>query len=159
MRKVDRRALFGFIGVCLLAGLAGYLLITPDIPGWYAGLHKPAFTPPDWAFSPVWTVLYIAMGIAAYMIWKSDSQKREKANAILLFAIQLVLNVMWVFVFFGMHNIRGGFLVAFGLMVAIALTIVSFAKISGKAALLLVPYILWVIFATALNFSVVLLNP
>jgi len=159
MRKVDRRALFGFIGVCLLAGLAGSLLIIPAIPEWYASLQKPSFTPPEWVFRIVWIVLFILMGIAAYLVWVNGARKKERANAILLFAIQLVLNVMWVFVFFGMHNLQGGFLVAVGLLLAITLTIVKFAKISGKAALLLVPYLLWIIFATALNFSVVLLNP
>jgi benzodiazapine receptor len=145
--------------VCECAGVIGSIFTTGAIPTWYASLQKPAFTPPNWLFAPAWTTLYLLMGIAAFIIWRKGLDDKQVRTALIIFAIQLVLNILWSIAFFGMEAPLYGLIVIILLWVAILITILSFWKISSAAAWLLVPYILWVSFATALNTSIWLLNP
>ena len=145
--------------VCECAGLIGSIFTTSAIPTWYASLQKPAFTPPNWLFTPAWTTLFLLMGIAAFIIWRKGLDDRQVRTALIIFAIQLVLNILWSIAFFGMEAPLYGLIVIILLWFAILITILSFWKISSAAAWLLVPYILWVSFATALNTSIWLLNP
>lgn len=146
-------ALAGFVAVCEAAGLIGTAFTVQAIPAWYALLVKPSFAPPNWLFGPVWTLLYLMMGTAAWLVWQS-----QRAGALKVFWLQLALNAAWTPLFFGLHNPLAG-LVCIGLMwLAIVWTIVGFWRVSRPAAWLLVPYLAWVSFATALNLAIFLLN-
>lgn len=146
------------IALPLLAGFVGSLVTTPAIPGWYAGLEKPSFSPPDWVFMPVWTVLYILMGISLFLIVRDGIGTTAKRTATVLFAVQLALNMLWSFLFFGLRSPEAGLAGIVALLIAIFATALSFRKISQTAALLLVPYICWTSFAMILNAIVALLN-
>ncbi|MFH1390092.1 MAG: TspO/MBR family protein, partial [Candidatus Margulisiibacteriota bacterium] len=130
----------------------------PSIPTWYAALNKPFFNPPNWLFGPVWTLLYLMMGLAAYLIWEKGWGSKEVKLAFLPFALQLALNVAWSVVFFSLHSPWGAFIVIVFLWLLILETIIRFGKLSRPAAWLLVPYILWVSFASVLNLAVAILN-
>jgi tryptophan-rich sensory protein len=148
--------------VCLAAGIIGSAFTMPAIAGWYATLAKPAFSPPNWLFGPAWTVLYILMGASLYLVWSKNSTLKEakwKSIAIKAFAIQLILNVAWSVLFFGLQSAVLGFAGIVALWISIAATMRLFRKIDRKAFWLLVPYILWVSFAAVLNFSIWVLNP
>lgn len=144
--------------VCQLAGVVGSIFTTPSIPTWYASLQKPFFTPPSWLFAPVWITLFILMGVSVYLIWVKGVKNKQVKIALLIFGIQLVLNVLWSFLFFGLHSPFYGFIDIVVLWVAIALTILKFFNISRKAGALLLPYIVWVTIAMALNFYIWMLN-
>ncbi len=146
------------IMICLFAGLIGSFFTSSAIPGWYATLAKPAFSPPNWIFAPVWTTLFVLMGISMYIIWNKGLQNRDVKISLFIFGIQLVLNVLWSFLFFGLRSPFYAFVEIIILWVAIAFTIQNFLKISRTAGLLLVPYILWVSFAAILNFLIWNLN-
>ncbi|KLK88206.1 TspO and MBR [Methanoculleus sediminis] len=146
------------IGVSLAAGQIGSIFTMPAIPTWYAGLTMPAFSPPSWVFGPVWTVLYILMGIALYLVWSKGWHKNVHV-ATAIFGAQLILNVVWSFVFFGMQAPFFALIVILFLWVAILMTIVAFDRVSVPAAILLVPYLLWVSFAAYLNYGIYVLNP
>jgi len=146
------------IVICELAGMIGAIFTTPSIPTWYAGITKPTFSPPNWIFAPVWTTLFALMGIAAYLVYEKGTNKKVVKVALGIFAIQLVLNIKWSLIFFGMHNPGYAFIEIIFLWLAILLTIIAFFKISKPAAYLLIPYILWVSFASFLNFSIWQLN-
>lgn len=148
-------ALAAFIIVCNLAGAFGAIFTLDAIPTWYAFLAKPTFSPPNWVFGPVWTALYILMGISAYLIWK---QGKKAAFALQAFALQLILNALWSFLFFGMRSPAAGFAGIVPLWLSIAYCIDLFWGIDRRAAYLLVPYIAWVTFATLLNLSIWMLN-
>lgn len=136
-------------------GLGAFFTITA-IESWYSTLNKPSWNPPNWLFGPVWTLLYILMGIACYLIWKSD-HPRKKAMLKLYF-IQLILNALWSPAFFGMQSPIFGLLVIVPLWAAILLSIIQFRKVSLLTSALMVPYLLWVTFATGLNGAIFLLN-
>ncbi len=140
-----------------VGGLSGFFTVKA-IPGWYAQLNKPWFNPPNWLFSPVWTSLYIMMGIALWLVWKSDAPQQLKQRAICLFAAQLVLNFFWSLIFFNLHQIGWALVEIIALWTTILLTIFAFAKVSTTAAWLLVPYLSWVSFASILNYSLWGLN-
>jgi len=144
--------------LCELAGVIGALFTTPSIPGWYAGLVKPSFNPPNGIFAPVWTALYALMGLAAWLVYAKGAKRPEVKRALTVFAVQLVLNVLWSIVFFGAHQVFAAVVVILLLWAAILWTILLFRGISRAAAYLLVPYILWVSFASVLTVSVYLLN-
>jgi benzodiazapine receptor len=146
------------IVICELAGAVGSIFTTPAIPGWYAGLAKPPFNPPNWVFAPVWTILYALMGMAAYLVYEQRAKTGAGRKALAVFGAQLILNALWSIVFFGAHAILGGIVVIVLLWAMILASIWLFAKISKAAAALLVPYILWVSFATVLNISLYALN-
>lgn len=139
----------------LTAGFVGSFFTAPFIESWYSTLDKPLLSPPNWVFAPVWTTLYILMGISLYLIWSS---KKNNKSALDIFIVQLVLNSLWSIVFFGRQDPVGGFIVIVVLWFTIAKTIYEFNKINTKAAYLLVPYLLWVSFASYLNLMIVLLN-
>jgi benzodiazapine receptor len=156
MRKALTLALF--VGVCELAGIIGALFTTPSIPGWYAGLTKPSFNPPNAVFAPVWTTLYALMGLAAWLVYEKRTKSPGSRKALAVFVVQLVFNVLWSIAFFGAHQILGAFVVIVALWVLIAGTIRLFWKISKPAGLILGPYLLWVTFATVLNAALYVLN-
>ena len=151
-RMIDPVKLVLSIIICQLAGFIGSLFTRPAIPMWYAILNRPSFTPPSSLFTPVWTILFLLMGISLFLIWRRGEPARQIKIAILFFSIQLVLNILWSFLFFGLKSPFAGLIEIVILWIAISLTIVSFYRISKTAALLLVPYILWVSFAIVLNF-------
>jgi translocator protein len=139
-----------------LGGIAGYAT-SQNILTWYVTLNKPFFTPPNYLFGPVWTSLFIMMGIACYLIWQSTHESKNKALTI--YAIQLALNFSWSFVFFQFHQLGLAFIIIVCMWLSIFTTIVFFRKINNIAAWLLIPYILWVSYASALNFAVWQMNP
>jgi benzodiazapine receptor len=128
--------------ICELAGIIGSVFTTPSIPGWYEGLAKPPFNPPNWIFGPVWTILYAMMGVAAYLVYEKGMRNKEVKRAMAVFAGQLLLNTLWSIVFFGAHMILAGAGVIVLLWVGILASILLFRPISKPAACLLVPYIL-----------------
>ncbi len=147
------------IAVFEAAGIIGAVFTTPAIQsGWYLELVKPALNPPAWVFGPVWTTLFALMGIAAFLVWKKGSDRKDVKIALGIFLGQLVLNTLWSIIFFGLHSPGGALIEIILLWLAILATIIAFAKISKPAALLLMPYILWVSFAGYLNFSIWTLN-
>ena len=158
MKLVDIVKLISLILLSQAAGVAGSVFTVSSIPTWYQTLEKPFFTPPNWLFAPVWLVLYTLMGIAAFLVLKKGfSQKRVKV-ALWIFTAQLILNALWSVIFFGLRNPLWGFVEIVILWFAILLTIVYFYRVSKPAGLILIPYILWVTVASALNFFVLILN-
>lgn len=146
------------LAISQLAGIIGAIFTTPAIDGWYAGIVKPALNPPSWIFGPVWTTLFVLMGIAAFLVWRKGLERRDVKIALGIFLGQLVLNTLWSIIFFGMQSPGAAFIEIIFLWLAILATIVTFAKISRPAAWLLVPYILWVSFASYLNYAIWMLN-
>ena len=147
------------IVACQCAGLIGSVFTMKAIPTWYATLEKPVFTPPNWLFAPAWGTLYLLMGIAAFIIWRRGLENIQVKRALLIFLVQLILNALWSVVFFGFESPLYGFIVIAGLWIAILFTTLEFSRISTAAMVLLLPYILWVSFASALNASIWILNP
>jgi benzodiazapine receptor len=142
------------IVICELAGIIGSVFTAPSIPIWYAGLEKPKLSPPNWVFGPVWTTLFVLMGIAAFLVWTRGLERKEVRTALGIFIGQLILNALWSIIFFGMKSPGGAFIEIIFLWLAIVVTIIAFYKISKPAAWLLIPYILWVSFAVYLNYSI-----
>ena len=155
---VEILKLFFSILICQFAGLIGSFFTFRSIPTWYKNLKKPSFAPPNWIFAPVWVTLYALMGISVFIILRADLSNLSVQLALLIFGVQLALNVLWSFVFFKLRSLRGGFITIVVLWIAIFLTILSFLNISLFAALLLVPYIIWSSFAAVLNYSISMLN-
>jgi tryptophan-rich sensory protein len=161
MRKMSIRNIFKLIisiVACLGAGAIGSVFTRSAIPTWYANLEKPFFTPPNWLFAPAWTLLYILMGIAAFLVWRKGLGNRQVRTTLIVFLIQLVLNSLWSVVFFGLESPLSGLIVISILWVAILVTIIKFFRISRVASVLMWPYLLWVTFAAVLNASIWLLN-
>ena len=159
MHRLGTLALF--ILACELAGIAGSLFSIQSIPTWYAALVKPSFSPPNWLFAPVWTVLYAMMGAAAFLVWekRNGSQKTHACAALKIFCAQLILNALWSFVFFGLRSPLLGLIIIILMLSAIALSMWRFYFVDRRASWLMVPYLLWVCFATLLNFYIFALNP
>lgn len=151
MKKHSFLWLLVFILVAEGAGFLG-LLFMGSVDGWYVTLAKPPLNPPPWIFGPVWTVLYALMGIAAYLVW------RQKSEALQFYWVQLIVNAVWTPLFFGLQNPRLALVDIVILFVLIIATIVVFARVKRVAAALLIPYLVWVGFATYLNVMIVLLN-
>jgi len=143
---------------CLLAGFIGSAATTPSIPTWYASLQKPAFNPPNWIFAPVWTTLFIMMGVAAFLVWDKGLENKKVRISLGIFGLQLLLNVLWSILFFGLQSPLYAFIDIIMLWASILATIIYFYRISAAAAYLLIPYILWVSFASLLNLSIAMLN-
>lgn len=154
----DWLVLVGFILCSQAAGIVGSLFTTPVIGGWYATLVRPVLAPPNWIFGPVWTTLFFLMGVAAFLVWQKGVARHEVKVALGIFLFQLMLNTLWSIIFFGFRNPGGAFLEIVFLWLAIVTMMVAFWRISKWAALLLLPYILWVSFAAYLNFSFWQLN-
>lgn len=144
--------------IVFLAALAGSVFTSGKVGNWYAGLIKPSFNPPNWVFSPVWTILYILMAAALYLVWSHKGEIKKVRQALKAFFVQLIFNSAWSIIFFGMENIIGALILIFALWLAIAYTINRFSKVSRLASYLLYPYIVWVTFATVLNYSIWVLN-
>jgi benzodiazapine receptor len=142
----------------LAAGGIGSLFTFKAIPTWYAGLKKPPYTPPNWAFGPVWTTLYILMGISVFLVWQNGLAINGVLLAFTLFWIQLALNALWSVIFFGMKSKGGGVITIIVLWLLILATMITSFRVSGWAGALLVPYIVWVSIASYLNIGVWLLN-
>jgi len=157
MKRVDIIKLIVSVAVPLVAGVGSSVVTLSSISTWYVTLNKPGWTPPNAAFGPVWTVLYILMGLALFLVWRS-LRTGTRDIAIALFAAQLAVNVIWTLAFFGLQNTLYGLLAIVPLWILIAATIYQFYKVDRRASYLLVPYIVWVTIATALNASVYLLN-
>lgn len=147
------------IVVCEVAAAIGAFFTTPAIPTWYASLQKPALTPPDWLFAPVWTALYLMMAVSLFLVWNTAPRRREVRESIAIFCVQLALNVLWSYSFFGLRSAMLGLAVILALWLSILVSTVSFFRVSRTAGALLVPYLVWVSFATYLNYSVAILNP
>jgi translocator protein len=146
------------IAVPLIIGLIGSLFTLPEIPGWYAGLQKPSFNPPAWIFGPVWTLLYILMGISLWLVIRDAAGGRPVQQAVALFAAQLAANLAWSILFFGLHLLIVAFVEIIVLLALIAATTIAFRRINTTAGWLLVPYLCWTGFATILTGAVWLLN-
>jgi tryptophan-rich sensory protein len=150
--------LISSIAICQLAGLIGAIFTSPSIPTWYAALVKPSFNPPSWVFGPVWTTLYTLIGVSLYLIIKDGIDSKEKKTALFVFSIHLILNSLWSIIFFGMKNPLLAFLEILILWGMIVYTMYLFKRINKTSVYLLSPYLLWVSFATILNFSIWRLN-
>jgi tryptophan-rich sensory protein len=144
-----------WLAIVAAVALLGSSVTLPKIPTWYAGLTKPSFTPPNAVFGPVWTILYILMAVAVWRIGSADPRRRR---AVALFSVQLVLNAIWSPVFFGLEMPRLGLFVIVMLLVILAATVAAFWRLDRLAGMLLVPYLVWVCYATALNTAIVALN-
>lgn len=169
------------IAVCELAGIIGSIYTMPAISTWYASLDKASFNPPSWVFGPVWTMLFFLMGISLFLVWRkrwsvsiSEQEAGQKTwnpissklwigswreeNVIIVFALQLVLNILWSVIFFGLKMPGLAFFELIMLWFAIEYMVINFYRISKVAGLLQIPYLLWVSFAGILNFFVWILN-
>lgn len=146
------------ISVSELAGVLGSIFTFSQVKTWYLTLNKPTLNPPSWIFGPVWTTLYFLMGVAAYIVWNKGLDRKDVKIALTVFIIQLILNTVWSIIFFGTHNTGLAFFEIIFLWLSIVLTIFLFYKISPTAGYLLIPYILWVSFASYLNYSIWVLN-
>ncbi len=144
---------------CELVGALATPFTLSAIPTWYSTLNKPAFSPPNWVFGPAWTTLYFLMGVSAYLIWQKGPKKKQVKEALAYFLAQLFFNFIWSILFFGLRSPILGLIDILILWVLIVMTIIKFYRLSKPAAYLLIPYLLWVSFATILNISIVLLNP
>jgi tryptophan-rich sensory protein len=181
MKTNNLLKLLASIVICESAGVVGSAFTIRAVNGWYKNINKPIFNPPNWIFGPVWTTLFVLMGISLYLVWakkfvvknelkiqrkkswnfvsqKFFAGKWQKINIVLIFATQLILNTAWSVIFFGMHNPVAAFFELLMLWFAILFTIVNFYRVSKIAAYLLIPYILWVSFAGILNLSIFILN-
>jgi len=150
--------LIGCIILPLLVGGIGSFFTYSSISTWYVTLTKPWFNPPNWVFGPVWTVLYILMGISLWLIIRNGFQDQAVKNGMIFFAAQLIINLIWSLVFFGMRSPIGGLFTILVLIILIGLTIRAFRPVSVPAAYLMIPYLCWTCIATVLNFAIVLLN-
>ncbi len=144
--------------ITLSIGTVAGFVTTPQIGNWYANLHKPSFNPPDWLFGPTWTLLYIMMAIAAYLVWEKRSKSTAYVSACIIYFIQLLFNFLWSIIFFELHQILGALIIIGLLFISIMMNIVAFKRINKAAAWLLAPYLLWVTFAGILNFNIYILN-
>jgi translocator protein len=156
------KASIGRLALCLLlclgVGVLGSLATRSEIPTWYAGLNKPAWTPPPLAFPIAWTLLYILMAASLWRLWDRVSPSAARTTAIVWFLVQLALNALWSPVFFGWHGIQTGLAVILGLLIAIAVTMLTASRVDRPAAWLLAPYLVWVAYATTINAGVVAMN-
>lgn len=143
--------------ICFSAAFIGSLFTFPSISTWYESLNKPFFTPPNWVFGPVWTILYLLMAISLYLIWE-DKNVKDKKMAYYFFGFQLFLNTLWSIIFFGLKSPFLGFIIIIVFWIAIFLMIWKFFEINKLAGYIQIPYILWASFASILNLAIVLLN-
>jgi tryptophan-rich sensory protein len=157
---VKRKLSYIAIGivVCCTIGFLSSVATQSSVNDWYLTLNKPSFNPPNWIFAPVWTTLYILMGISAGWVWAKGFHHKWVKTGLYHFGFQLLLNGLWSIVFFGLKQPFWGLVVILSLLVVLLLTIKWFKVVSKVAAALLIPYLLWVCFATVLNFKIWELN-
>ena len=157
MNKISRIAIV--VIICLAVGYLSGIVTRASITTWYPTLVKPSFNPPNWIFAPVWTSLYVMMGVAAGLIWNQiTTQKLAVTKALQFFTIQLVLNALWSYLFFGLHNLMLATIEVVLLWLMIFETYSQFAKINKTASYLILPYLAWVSFASVLTASIWWLN-
>ena len=145
----------GFVGLCLLVGAVGGSVTAPAVRGWYLSLHTPPGTPPNWVFAPVWTTLYVMIGVAGWLVWK----RTGAARPLRLWGWQLAANALWSPAFFGLHSPALGIVVLAALVIMLGFTIRAFAAVHRAAAALMIPYAGWCLYAAYLNAGFLLLNP
>ena len=141
-----------------MVGFIGSIATQEGLESWYSTLEKPSFNPPDYIFAPVWTALYVMMGIAAGLVWHQGWQRKEVSNALMFFLTQLVLNGLWSTVFFGIQDLTAALVIIVLLWIMIGITTRKFFSIQSWAGILMLPYFLWVTFATVLNAAILSLN-
>ncbi|WP_031427527.1 TspO/MBR family protein [Flavimarina sp. Hel_I_48] len=146
------------VGICLLVGFIAAVATQSSVHSWYIALEKPVFTPPNWLFGPVWTVLYIMMGVAAAMVWNKGFYHKWVKTALYHFGIQLILNALWSVIFFGLKSPLPALLCIVILFLVLLPTVKWFKLVDPRAAYLLLPYLVWVAYAAALNFEIWRLN-
>jgi len=144
--------------ICELVGIGGSAFTVKSIPTWYAQLNKPLFSPPNWLFGPVWTLLYAIQGIAAYLIYQKIPTNPQAKTALGLFVVQLILNAIWTPLFFVAHNIKLAFFEIVLMWISILLSTIWFFRADETAGWLMLPYLAWVTFASVLNYSLWRLN-
>ena len=157
MKGKDIVTLLICLTIPLVIGSISGILTAGNITTWYVTLNKPGFNPPNYLFGPVWTLLYLLMGVSLYFVWQAPASV-DKRNALVIFAIQLALNFAWSFLFFEFKQLGVALVEILLLWACILATIVLFSRINKTAAYLQIPYLLWVSFATLLNFSIWQLN-
>ncbi|WP_209402305.1 TspO/MBR family protein [Pseudozobellia sp. WGM2] len=146
------------VGICLIIALLSSFVTQSSVNDWYVTLNKPNFNPPNWLFAPVWTLLYISMGVAAGIVWNKGFYHLWVKTALYHFCFQLLLNAMWSIVFFGLKELFLSVIVIASLLILLIFTIRWFKVVSKLAAWLLVPYFLWICFATVLTYKIWELN-
>jgi benzodiazapine receptor len=147
-------ALVGFVGLCLLVGAVGGSMTARAVTHWYLGLHAPPGTPPTWVFAPVWFVLYVTIGVAGWLVWR----RLGAASPLRLWGWQLAANALWAPAFFGLHSPAAAAAVMVVLLLLIGMTIRSFRRVHRIAAMLMVPYGVWCLYAAYLNAGFLVLN-
>jgi tryptophan-rich sensory protein len=157
-RLIDLGALAFFMVLCLGIGSLGASVTATSVNGWYAELAKPSFTPPNRVFGPVWTALYVLVAVAAWRVWRTADRDTAR-GPLTLFALQLALNLGWTVVFFGLQKIGAAVATIVVLDVGVVVTALAFRTVDRLAALLMLPYLAWVAFATVLNIALWRLNP
>ncbi len=155
--RSDLIGLGGFLALCLAVSGLGAIATATSVGSWYQALEKPSFNPPDWVFGPVWTLLFILMAIAGWRIWRA-ARSTARTIALVMFAVQLGLNLAWSILFFGLQSIAGALVDIVLLLAAIVTTTIVFWRIERFTAALLVPYAIWVCYAFLLNAAIWLLN-
>ncbi len=158
MKKINWLNLGLAVLICQAAGLVGSIFTLPAISVWYPTLTKPWFNPPAWIFGPVWTLLYFLMGISLYLVWQKGIKKKDIKAAVELFLLQLIFNVGWSIIFFGLHSLPGALIEIIFMWLLIVETSFTFYKIDKLAGKLLLPYLAWVSFASILSYYIWLLN-
>lgn len=144
--------------ICQSAGVIGSIFTSKSVNSWYKQLNTPSFNPPSWLFGPVWLILYSMMGFSLYMVYEKGFEKREVKVAVIFFIVHLVVNALWSFIFFGLRNPGAAFACIIILLAMIIISIILFFKVDKTASYLLIPYLLWVSFASVLNYSIWKLN-
>ncbi|ALI35331.1 TspO/MBR family protein [Candidatus Nitrosocosmicus oleophilus] len=144
--------------ICQSAGIFGSLFTFEAVPDWYITLEKPFFAPPNWIFGPVWIILYYLMGVSLYIVWKDELKSKTRNVFFVVFAIQLILNALWSLLFFGLKSPLLGLIDILILDVMLVVTIFYAKRVSKYAAMLLIPYMVWIIIASVLNYAIMVLN-
>ena len=144
--------------ICQSAGIFGSLFTFEAVPDWYITLKKPFFAPPNWIFGPVWIILYFLMGVSLYIVWKDELKSKTRNVFFVVFAIQLILNALWSLLFFGLKSPLLGLIDILILDVMLVVTIFYAKRVSKYAAMLLIPYMVWIIIASVLNYAIMVLN-
>lgn len=156
--KFKPLALIINIAITLGVGALGGWATAQSVRTWYPTLNKPAFNPPNWIFAPVWTSLYLLIGIAAYLVWLKRDQIVHFPRTVAIYLIQLILNLAWSFIFFYLHEIGFALAEIILLLIVIVINAVTFYRIDKRAGLIFIPYILWVSFASFLTYNILILN-
>jgi tryptophan-rich sensory protein len=151
-------ALLVLVIIVYSAAATSALVTIPQIPNWYAELHKPFFAPSPWVFGPMWMVLYALMAVAAWRVWNAPASASARRQALGLFGIQLALNGIWPLVFFVLRHPGAALIVIMSLLIVLVFAMIRFATIDRAAAALLAPYLIWITFTAALNAGIIILN-